>query len=82
MQREMQEGIGLAVLRCPFMRAIAGAIIEDGVVFGVTQHDIECGGLQSFQRRLPAVFGPQVEKEIAHFVAAGIEHFWSEGVKE
>ncbi len=50
MQREMEEGIHLPAFGRPFLFQRAGAVDEQGVIFGMTRGDVGGGDFGADQR--------------------------------
>lgn len=74
MHRQMQKWIDLAGLGGIVPVAVAVWRVEQGVIFGMGQHDFERRLLRAGKRLPGAIAGPQVEEELANLLAAGVEH--------
>ena len=73
-QRQVKEGVELPIVGQEITADIAVLVLQQRVILGMQQHHFERGFLQSFERRLRAIFAPGREEESAHFFARRIEH--------
>ena len=74
-QRQVQEGVGFALLRRPVVVEVAFDMVEIMVVFGVGFDDAQGFLLEFVQLQRGKALPPYVGKKAAHVVGVYIIHF-------
>ena len=72
--RQMQEGVGLALLSLPVAGERCVTCFEQRVVFRMERHQVGGDGFQRREGKRIAALFPGVDQELPGFVAGGGEH--------